>query len=225
MINAKIISRITCMLIFKFNSFIYRFKFPFNLMRSKKLMILNSTIEMSKNSRCYGSLRVIGGFFEQHSNSNVSSNAEIEIDPSGSITIGQNVQINSDCSFSTKGVLIIGNGTTFSKGCNINGNILIGENTLFGPNVFISSGKHHYKLRSKTIREQDADALAFYPKEDVYSKISIGNDCWIGVNSVIMSGVVLGNGVIVGAGSIVTKSFSDYSIIAGVPAKVIGHRI
>lgn len=55
-------------------------------------------------------------------------------------------------------------------------------------------------------------------------KIVIGHDCWIGVGSIILSGVELGNGCIVAAGSVVTKSFSPYSIIGGAPAKLIRMR-
>ncbi|EOJ3081127.1 DapH/DapD/GlmU-related protein, partial [Acinetobacter baumannii] len=50
----------------------------------------------------------------------------------------------------------------------------------------------------------------------------IGDKCWIGMNSVILPGVVLGNGTIVAAGAVVTKSFKQGNIvIAGVPAKII----
>lgn len=53
-------------------------------------------------------------------------------------------------------------------------------------------------------------------------EIIIGDNCWIGMNSVILPGVTLGNHTIVGAGSIVTKSFTDGNcIIAGNPAKII----
>lgn len=52
--------------------------------------------------------------------------------------------------------------------------------------------------------------------------IILGNWCWIGMNAVIMPGVVLGDHTTVGANSVVTKSFPEgYVIIAGAPAKVI----
>ena len=53
--------------------------------------------------------------------------------------------------------------------------------------------------------------------------IVIGNHCWIGDNVFIREGVVLGDHVIVGANSVVTKSFPDNVVIAGVPAKIISH--
>lgn len=54
-------------------------------------------------------------------------------------------------------------------------------------------------------------------KADTY----IGNNCFIGINSIIMPGVRIGNEVIVGAGSVVTKDAPNNCIIAGNPAKII----
>ena len=51
--------------------------------------------------------------------------------------------------------------------------------------------------------------------------ISIGDDCFIGMNSIILKGTTLGNNVIVGAGSVVHGSFPDNCIVAGNPAKII----
>lgn len=54
--------------------------------------------------------------------------------------------------------------------------------------------------------------------------IIIGDACWIGDNVFIREGVTLGNNVIVGSNSVVTKSFPDDVVIAGVPAAVLRHR-
>ncbi|WP_276348729.1 acyltransferase [Daejeonella sp. JGW-45] len=55
-----------------------------------------------------------------------------------------------------------------------------------------------------------------------YQKISIGDNVFIGVNSIIMPGVLIDNNVIVAAGSIVTKSIPAGVIVAGCPARIIG---
>lgn len=52
----------------------------------------------------------------------------------------------------------------------------------------------------------------------------IGNDVWIGMNSTIMRGVIVGDGSVVAANSVVTKNIDPYSIVAGNPAKVIKMR-
>lgn len=54
--------------------------------------------------------------------------------------------------------------------------------------------------------------------------IIVGDDVWIGYNSIILSGVTIGQGAVVAAGSIVTKDVDPYSIVGGNPAKLIKHR-
>ena len=55
-----------------------------------------------------------------------------------------------------------------------------------------------------------------------YAPVNIGDCCYIGPNALISKGVDLGNHCIVCTGSFVNKSYNDYSIIAGTPAKQIG---
>ena len=93
-------------------------------------------------------------------------------------------------------------------GCYIQGNgkIFIGDYVHFASNIGVVSGNHGMYNHFETEK-----------KETI-----IGDYSWIGMNSVILPGVVLGMRTIVGAGSVVTKSFPDgYCVIAGNPAKII----
>lgn len=56
---------------------------------------------------------------------------------------------------------------------------------------------------------------------DLFGKIKIGNNCFIGINATILKNVTIGDNCIIGAGSIVTKSVPPNSVVAGVPARVI----
>ncbi|MBS4032122.1 MAG: chloramphenicol acetyltransferase [Clostridiales bacterium] len=51
--------------------------------------------------------------------------------------------------------------------------------------------------------------------------VTIGHDVWLGHNAIIMPGVTIGNGAVVGSGAVVTKDVAPFTIVAGVPAKVL----
>ena len=65
--------------------------------------------------------------------------------------------------------------------------------------------------KTKNIKDQGLEKIG----------INIGQNCWIGAKVTILDGVEIGNNCVIGAGSVVTKSFPDNTIIAGVPARVI----
>lgn len=56
------------------------------------------------------------------------------------------------------------------------------------------------------------------------SYIIIGNDVWIGFGAQIMSGITIEDGAVIAAGAVVTKNVPKYSVVAGVPAKIIKYR-
>lgn len=60
------------------------------------------------------------------------------------------------------------------------------------------------------------------PEIDVFGPISVGNNVFIGIRSIIMPGVHIGDNCVIGAGSIVTKDVKEGSVVAGVPARQIG---
>jgi acetyltransferase-like isoleucine patch superfamily enzyme len=87
--------------------------------------------------------------------------------------------------------------------------VKIGNRTKFGPGVSIFAATHPTTVQG---RRDGID----YSKE-----VTIGHDCWIGGNTVILPGVTIGDGVTIGASSVVTKSIPSYSIAVGSPARVI----
>lgn len=90
---------------------------------------------------------------------------------------------------------------------NFNGKIYIGKGTYIAMNVGIITSNH------------DVNNLdEHFPGQDV----KIGTSCWLGMNSIILPGVILGEKTVVGAGSVVTKSFPEgHCIIVGNPAKLL----
>ena len=92
--------------------------------------------------------------------------------------------------------------------------ISIGSGTLIASRVYITD-HNHGSITSKDLKYAPA-------KRPLFSRpVSIGKNVWLGEGCCILPGVSLGNNVIVGANAIVTHSFPDNSVIAGVPAKII----
>lgn len=60
-----------------------------------------------------------------------------------------------------------------------------------------------------------------YPNIDVFGKIEVGNNVFIGFKTIIMPGVTIGDNVVIGAGSVVTKDIPANTVAAGVPARVL----
>ena len=126
------------------------------------------------------------------------------IHPTASLRCGQNIylglnsHINQDCCLWA------------SK----NSKIILGDDVLMGPGVKIFSSNHNI---SDT--ETPMNIQPFIEKD-----IVIGDDVWLGSNSVIIAGVNIGNGSVIAAGSVVTKDIPDYVIAGGIPAKPIRSR-
>ena len=91
---------------------------------------------------------------------------------------------------------------------------------IFGPRPTIITGDHRVDVIDKFIMDvSDNEKL---PNNDL--PVVIEDDVWCGANVTILKGVTISHGSIVAAGAVVTKSFPPYSIIGGVPAKLIKMR-
>jgi len=118
----------------------------------------------------------------------------------------KNIEVGND--------VFIGPGAHFSSITSI----IIGNKVLIGPNVSIIGGNHNISI----VGEYLFDVEYKRPEDDL--PIIIEDDVWIGGGAIILKGVTIGTGSVVGAGSVVTKNVLPYTIVGGVPAKIIKKR-
>lgn len=109
------------------------------------------------------------------------------------------------------GDISIGSYTRVGLGNTVIGPVDIGNYVQIAQNVVISGMNHTYDDPEKTILEQKVKI----------SKITIEDDVWIGANSVITAGTLIGKHSVIAGGSVVINDVPEYSVVAGNPAKVI----
>lgn len=121
--------------------------------------------------------------------------------PGAVIEIGDNVGISGATIYARKG-------------------IYIGENTCIGGNCKILDNDFHpieAEARNRLLKDANGGDSDLVPSKEIH----IGKNCFIGCNSIILKGTVLGDNCVVGAGAVVAGKYEENSVIAGNPARVI----
>lgn len=135
---------------------------------------------------------------------------------------GKNVYLRpTKCDLKGLSNFYIGNNVSIPVGSTFysaEAKLVIKDNVIFGPKPTIITGDHRIDVLGTPI----IDVHDKLPENDM--DVTIEEDVWCGANVVILKGVTIGRGSVVAAGAIVTKSCPPYSIIGGVPAKVLKHR-
>ena len=134
------------------------------------------------------------------------------------VTIGSHSMIKPTSYYGDK----VGEGLRIGDNSNIgrysfigcSGFIEIGKNVMMGPRVSFFAENHNFRLTGKTIKSQGVI------KEDIV----VEDNCWIASGVTILAGTTIGEGSIIAAGSVVNKDVSPYTVVAGVPARLIRER-
>ena len=107
--------------------------------------------------------------------------------------------------------MVIGDHTRIGLHNTIIGPVTIGQHVNLAQGIVVTALNHNYSIPDQRIDQQGVTTAA----------VTIGNDCWIGANAVILPGVTIGEHSVVAAGAVVTKDVPSHSLVAGVPARII----
>lgn len=127
-------------------------------------------------------------------------------------SIGKRSVVESfSCINNAVGDVVIGDFTRIGLHCTVIGPVTIGSHVNLAQGITVSALNHNFDDTHLRIDQQGVSTR----------EIRIDDDVWIGANAVITAGVHIGSHSVVAAGAVVTKDVPEYSVVAGVPAKVI----
>ena len=142
----------------------------------------------------------------------IYSSVRMDTPPYRRFSIGKRSVVESfSCINNAVGDVVIGDYTRIGLHCTVIGPVTIGNNVNLAQGITVSALNHNFEDTRLRIDEQGVNT----------SEIIIDDDVWIGANAVITAGVHIGRHSVVAAGAVVTKDVPEYSVVGGVPAKVI----
>lgn len=142
----------------------------------------------------------------------IHSSVRMDTPPYRLFSLGRKSVIESfSCINNAVGDVIIGDYTRVGLHNTIIGPVRIGSNVNLAQGITVTALNHNFDDTTKRIDQQGVTTKA----------VTINDDVWIGANAVVLPGVTIGTHSVVAAGAVVPKDVPPYTIVAGVPAKVI----
>ena len=141
------------------------------------------------------------------------------------LTHGDNLHLGARTRIWAPQSVTLGHNVYIGKDVHIEANCEIGDYCLIANRVaIVGRHDHDFSAIGFPVRFAPWVGSKRFPNPHAHDKAVIGSDVWIGYGAIVLTGVTIGRGSIVATGSVVTKNIAPYSIVAGVPAKVIGQR-
>ena len=133
----------------------------------------------------------------------------------GRLEIGQHTLLEPGCwiTMSPEARITIGSGCFLNKNTMLAAQerIEIGDHVMFANHCFVGDSSHRF---------DDPELPITWQGFTSQGPVTIGDNCWFGVNCVVTSGVTVGERCVIGANSVVTRDLPPFSIAAGAPANV-----
>lgn len=169
----------------------------------------------------------IKGCFDYGIGVSISEGANLIVPSRATLRLGSGCHIGRYVELGPSGIISIGERTSVQDRSILLGDVALGRYCMLSLNVLMTSGVHYYdRWPHLLIRDQDMLVGADSVLAVQHSRpITLGEDCWIGMNAVIMPGVTIGRGCVVGSNAVVTCDLPPYSVAVGAPARVIKQRL
>lgn len=164
----------------------------------------NNIISVAHSAIRFGILKLLNGKnFKANIVERFSPNVVVEMTRGAKVKLGKMVRAHSGCKFKVRrnAELEIGDGVKINYYCIFacHEKITVGAGTEFGPSVYLYDHDHDYKAGLKENKFKSAP-------------ITIGKNCWIGANTVILRGTTIGDNCVIGAGCVISGDIPDNTV-------------
>ena len=153
-----------------------------------------------------------GGFYVRHP----VEGELLEALDEGRLSVGEGTLLEPGCwiTMSRAARIEIGAGCFLNRGVMLAANerIEVGDHVMFANGCFVGDADHRY---------DDPDVPITWQGFATRGPVSIGSNCWFGVNCVVTGGVTIGDRAVIGANSVVTRDIPAGTVAAGVPARPV----
>ena len=174
---------------------------------------LDRLIMNQRDARPRWYIRLLAPLYQHRGRSSkIYRSARLDTPPYRRFWLGRRSVIESYCCVNNAvGDVTIGDYTRIGIHCTVIGPVCIGSHVNLAQGITVTALNHNFADCSRRIDEQ---GISTRP-------VVIGDDVWIGANAVVLPGVTIGKHAVVAAGAVVTKDVPDYTLVGGVPARVI----
>jgi acetyltransferase-like isoleucine patch superfamily enzyme len=170
---------------------------------------------------------VVKGNLEFGPQSVIGEGSNLLVPAGASLVIGAGCYIGRYVELGPSGTISIGDQTSIQDRSILVGDVRLGRYCVLSLNVLMTSGRHYFdRWPHLLIRDQDVRVSRSADLSHEHSQaIVVEEDCWLGMNSVVMPGIKIGKGCVVGSNAVVTRDLPPYSVAVGSPARVVRHRL
>lgn len=175
--------------------------------------LLDWLIMNQRDARPRWYIRLLAPLYQHRGrHSKIYRSVRMDTPPYRTFSLGDHSVVESfSCINNAVGDVVIGDHTRIGLHNTIIGPVTIGQHVNLAQGIVVTALNHNYSIPDQRIDQQGVTTAA----------VTIGNDCWIGANTVILPGVTIGEHSVVAAGAVVTKDVPSHSLVAGVPARII----
>ena len=175
--------------------------------------LLDFLIMNQRDARPRWYVRLLAPLYQHREcGSKIYRSVRMDTPPYRRFWLGRRSVIESYCCINNAvGDVTIGDYSRIGIHCTVIGPVCIGHHVNLAQGITVTALNHNFNDTNRRIDEQGITT----------KPVIIGDDVWIGANAVILPGVSIGSHAVIAAGAVVTSDVEDYTVVGGVPAKVI----